>query len=71
MQGVIQILVKQELIIWQVCLEDKDGVSSNVYLQDINIMKNEEMKPKGFRTWLIIVETSYNSEHVLSNEEMK
>jgi hypothetical protein len=34
-------------------------------------MQNEEVKPKGFRTWLIIVETSYNSEHVLSNEEMK
>ena len=32
---------------------------------------NEEVKPKGFRTWLIIVETCYNSEHVLSNEEMK
>ena len=26
--------------------EDKDGVSSNVYLQDINIMKNEVMKCK-------------------------
>ena len=52
------------------CLEDKDGVSSNVYLQDINMIKNE-VKPKEFRTWLIIVETSYNSEHVLSNEEMK
>ena len=37
----------------------------------IEEMQNEEMKPKGFRTWLIIVETSYNSEHVLSNEEMK
>ena len=70
-QGVIQMLVKYELCLWKVCLEDKDGVSSNVYLQDINMMKNEEMKPKGFRTWLIIVKTSYNSEHVLSNEEMK
>jgi hypothetical protein len=30
----------------QVCLEDKDGVSPNVYLQDINIMKKEEMKGK-------------------------
>ena len=49
-----------------------------MYLQDINIMKKKkikmiknEVKPKEFRTWLIIVETSYNSEHVLSNEEMK
>ena len=70
-QGVIQMLVKYELSLWQVCLEDQGGVSSNVYLQDINMMKNEEMKHKGFRTWLIIVETSYNSEHVLSNEEME
>ena len=30
----------------QVCLEDEDGVSSHVYLQDIIIMKNEEMKCK-------------------------
>ena len=71
MQEVIQMLVKYELCLWQVCLEDQGGVSSNVYLQDINMMKNEEMEPKEFRTWLIIVETSYNSEHVLSNEEMK
>ena len=42
MQGVIQILVKQELILWQVCLGDKDGVSSNVYLQDINMIKNDQ-----------------------------
>ena len=34
-------------------------------------MQNEEMEPKGFRTWLTVVETSYNSGHVLSNEEMK
>ena len=38
-QGVIQRLVKWELSLWQVCLEDEDGVRSNVYLQDINIMK--------------------------------
>ena len=69
-QGMIQILVKYELSLWIVCLEDQDEVSCNVYLQDINMMKNEEMEPKEFRTWLIIVETSYNSEHVLSNEEM-
>ena len=56
--------------IWQVCLEDKDRVISNVYLEDINMMKNE-VKPKGFRTWLILVETPYNSGNVLSNEEMK
>ena len=56
--------------LWKVCLEDKDEVRSNVYLQDIYMIKNE-MKPREFRTWLIIVETSYNSEHVLSNEEMK
>ena len=42
-----------------------------MYLQDINMIKNKEMEPKEFRTWLIIVETSYNSEHVLSNDEMK
>ena len=64
-------LVKYELCLWQVCLEDQGGGSSSVYLQDINMTKNEEMEPKEFRTWLIIVETSYNSEHVLSNEEMK
>ena len=45
-QRVIQMLVKYELCLWQVCLEYKDGVSSNVYLQDINMMKNEEMKCK-------------------------
>ena len=39
-------MVKWELSLWQVCLEDQDGVSSNVYLQDINIMKKEEMKCK-------------------------
>ena len=30
----------------QVCLEDEDEVSPQVYLQDINMMKNEEMKCK-------------------------
>ena len=30
----------------QVCLEEQDGVLSNVYLQDINTMKKEEMKCK-------------------------
>ena len=45
-QGVIQIVVKWELILWQVCLEYEDGVSPHVYLQDINMMKNEEMKFK-------------------------
>ena len=44
MQGVIQILVKWELSLWQVCLEDKYGVSSNVYLKDINIMKKQKVK---------------------------
>ena len=34
-------------------------------------MKNEEVRPKGFRTWLIKVEASYNSGNVLSDEEMK
>ena len=46
MQGVIQILVKYELSLWIVCLEDQDEVSYNVYLQDIIMMKNEEMKCK-------------------------
>ena len=64
-------LVKYELGLWKGCLEYKDEVNSSVYLQDINMTKNEEIEPKEFRTWLIIVETSYNSEHVLSNEEMK
>ena len=45
-KGMIQRLVKWELSLRQVCLEDEDGVSSNVYLQDINIMKKEEMKCK-------------------------
>ena len=43
-QGVIRRMIMRELSLWQVCLEDKDGVSSNVHLQDINIIKNEEMK---------------------------
>ena len=33
-----------KLCLWQVCLEDIDGVSSNMNLQVIIIMKNEEMK---------------------------
>ena len=45
-QVVIHILVKWELSLWQVCLEDKYGVSSSVYLQDIIMMKNKEMKCK-------------------------
>ena len=60
-------LVKYELCLWQVCLEDQGGVSSSVYLQDIIMMKNE-VKPKGFKTQLTVVETSYNSGYVLSNE---
>ena len=45
-QGIIQMLVKYELCLWQVCLEDQGGVSSSVYLQHINMMNNEEMEPK-------------------------
>ena len=39
-------LVKYELSLWIVCLEYEDGVSPHVYLQDINMMKKEEMKCK-------------------------
>ena len=58
MQGVIQILVKYELGLWKGCLEYKDEINSSVYLQDINMTKNEEMEPKEFRT-------SYNSGNIL------
>jgi hypothetical protein len=36
----------RKLSLWQVCLEEEDGVISHVYLQDNNIMKKEEMKCK-------------------------
>ena len=58
MQEVIQMLVKYELGLWKGCLEYKDEVNSSVYLQDINMTKNEEMEPKEFRT-------SYNSGNIL------
>lgn len=67
---VIQMLLKYELCLWQVYLEDQGGVSYSVYLQDI-IMMNNGVKPMGFRTWPTVVETSNNSGHVLSNEEIK
>ena len=44
--GVIQILVKCEWNSWIVSLEDQDEVSYTVYLQDIIMMKNEEMTCK-------------------------
>jgi hypothetical protein len=41
-------MVMWELSLLEACLEDKeeDGVSSHLYLQDINIMKKGEMKCK-------------------------
>jgi hypothetical protein len=45
-QGVIRRLVKWELSLWQVCLDEKGGTSSHVYLKDINMAKKEEINCK-------------------------
>jgi hypothetical protein len=60
---VILRLVIRELILWQVCLEEEDGVGYHVHLQDINNMKNEygefiveeerrQSLPSIWRTWI-------------------
>jgi hypothetical protein len=36
----------RKLSLWQVCLEEEDGVSSHVCIEDINIMKKEKIKCK-------------------------